>query len=224
MATNTSQDTTEGIQEAVCQAFHPVDGNDSVTVFSFKVPAPIVIQDETATETMTMTETVTDTQTSSSSSLQDPVISTVASSSGAKEAFFHICLDVSGSMAGSGINCAKAAMSKLIDHLEASGVPANRITVYTFQSTCTIRRWGEVPRDREWLESVRAGGGNQKMPFLDVFYLHRPICSAEGPILFFSHRGLFYWNLTPFFLSDKPSLFLSRYQIRKCLQGSDSGR
>lgn len=145
MATNTSQDTTEGTQEAVCQAFHPVDANDSVTVLSFKVPEPIIIQDEAET---------------SSSSLQDPATSTVASL-GAKEAFFHICLDVSGSMAGSGINCAKAAMSKLIDHLEASGVPAHRITVYTFQSACAIRHWGEKGNDRQWLENVRAGGGKQ---------------------------------------------------------------
>ncbi|KAG0038524.1 hypothetical protein BGZ82_011727 [Podila clonocystis] len=162
MATNTSQYTTEGIQEAVCQAFHPVDGNDSVTVLSFKVPAPIIIQDETETETKTETEA----QASSTSSLQHPITSTVADTFGAKEAFFHICLDVSGSMAGSGINCAKAAMSKLIDHLEASGVPAHRITVYTFQSSCTIRRWGEVSNDRKWLESVRAGGGTS---FASVF-------------------------------------------------------
>ncbi|KAG0347481.1 hypothetical protein BG005_000130 [Podila minutissima] len=162
MATNTSQDTTEGIQEAVCQAFHPVDGNDSVTVLSFKVPAPIIIQDET----VNVTEAEAETQPSSSTSLPDPVTSTVAKTFGAKEAFFHICLDVSGSMSGSGLNCAKVAMSKLIDHLEASGVPAHRITVYTFQSTCTIRRWGEVPNDREWLDNVRAGGGTR---FASVF-------------------------------------------------------
>ncbi|KAF9375247.1 hypothetical protein CPC16_000831 [Podila verticillata] len=150
MATNTSQDTTEGTQEAVCQAFHPVDANDSVTVLSFKVPEPIIIQDEAE---------------ASSSSLQDPATSTVASL-GAKEAFFHICLDVSGSMAGSGINCAKAAMSKLIDHLEASGVPAHRITVYTFQSSCAIRHWGEKENDRQWLGNVRAGGGTS---FASVF-------------------------------------------------------
>lgn len=186
MATNTSQDTTEGIQEAVCQAFHPVDGNDSVTVLSFKVPAPIIIQDET----VNVTEAEAETQPSSSTSLPDPVTSTVAKTFGAKEAFFHICLDVSGSMSGSGLNCAKVAMSKLIDHLEASGVPAHRITVYTFQSTCTIRRWGEVPNDREWLDNVRAGGGNQIYPFSMFF-----ICTAQ-----YAQSGVpyFYGSLTLF--------------------------
>ncbi|KAF9414638.1 hypothetical protein BGZ94_000327, partial [Podila epigama] len=130
-----SIDSLPGL-EAVCQAFHPVENDESLSVLSFKVPAAIqppkkdLFEDETPL----------------------PPVKT-------KEAFFHICLDVSGSMAGSGIRCAKIAMGQLIDHLEKSGVPPTRITVYTYQNTCTIRHWGQDPQnDRQWLENARAGG------------------------------------------------------------------
>ncbi|KAF9433250.1 hypothetical protein BGZ76_009693 [Entomortierella beljakovae] len=110
-----------------CQAFHPIDGNDSMTLLSLKVPF---------------------------STENDPQVATEQ-----KQAYFKICLDISGSMAGSGIRCAKMAMKMLIDHLiKTCGVPADMIFVYLYGSDCTVRRLGQ-PDDRNWIEGIKAGGG-----------------------------------------------------------------
>jgi cobalamin biosynthesis protein CobT len=77
-----------------------------------------------------------------------------------KEAYFDICLDVSGSMAGSGIKCARLAMKRLIDHLiKTCGVPPHRITIYLYSTTCRTRRVGGDGADK-WIDNIAASGGN----------------------------------------------------------------
>ncbi|KAF9109988.1 hypothetical protein BGX27_006902 [Mortierella sp. AM989] len=124
---------------ATCEAFHPIEGQDSLTLLSVKVP-PLVVSESEKSEVPILIEK--------------------------KEAFFDICLDTSGSMAGSGIRCAKVAMKRLIDHLiNNCGVPANRITVYLYQSSCTARRLGQA-NDERWIDAISAGGGTS---FASVF-------------------------------------------------------
>ncbi|KAG0006425.1 hypothetical protein BGZ65_008184 [Modicella reniformis] len=111
---------------AICQAFHPVETDDSLTVLSFKVP-PIIEEEQSVIKTPR------------------------------KEAYFDICLDVSGSMAGSGIQCARLAMKRLIDHLiKTCGVPPNRIMVYLFSHQCNVRN---VNGDDKWIDTISANGG-----------------------------------------------------------------
>ncbi|KAF9913067.1 hypothetical protein BX616_010182 [Lobosporangium transversale] len=122
--------------EAICKAFHPLENDDSVTVLSFKVPPPAPLNTEDG-----------DGSAAATAVLQK------------KEAFFDICLDISGSMAGSGIACAKRAMKNLIRHLiENCSVPYSRITVYLFQSDCKVRRL-KSDNDYDWIDSIKAGGG-----------------------------------------------------------------
>ncbi|KAG0286809.1 hypothetical protein BGZ96_009159 [Linnemannia gamsii] len=119
-----------GATGAKAQAFHPLESDPSVTVLSFKVPpAPVITLDEPT-----------------------PVVQQ-------KEAYFHICLDTSGSMAGSGMQCAKEAMKELFSHLVTNcRVPAERISVYLYSMTCTVRRMGQSD-DLAWMDSIKAGGG-----------------------------------------------------------------
>ncbi|KAK3841071.1 MAG: hypothetical protein J3R72DRAFT_158581 [Linnemannia gamsii] len=143
--TNTNDDhaTTGGgtSTTAKAQAFHPLDSDPSVTVLTFKVPpAPIIGVEVTEDE---------DALASSKPIVVAPQ----------KEAFFHICLDTSGSMAGSGINCAKEAMKELFQHLvENCRIPAERISVYLYSMTCTVRQMGQLD-DFVWMDSIKAGGG-----------------------------------------------------------------
>jgi hypothetical protein len=123
-----------GATGAKTQAFHPLESDPSVTVLSFKVPpAPVITLDESIASA--------------------PVIQQ-------KEAYFHICLDTSGSMAGSGIRCAKEAMKELFSHLVTNcKVPAERILVYLYSMTCSVRQMGQA-NDMQWMDSITAGGGN----------------------------------------------------------------
>ncbi|KAF9566848.1 hypothetical protein EC968_003591 [Mortierella alpina] len=118
---------------SVCQAFHPLDSQNSVTVLSITAP-PLVQHDCPAAP------------------LAAPTVH--------KEAYFHICLDTSGSMAGSGLRCAKEAMARLIDHLiNTCGVPASRITVYLFSHVCKIRQLRDEAQDKAWVKTINADGG-----------------------------------------------------------------
>ncbi|KAF9348829.1 hypothetical protein BGX34_002217 [Mortierella sp. NVP85] len=129
--TDNGHDVSTGPLAAVSHAFHPVESDDSVTLLSLKVP---VMADE------------------------EPEAESVDKKP-KKEAYFDICLDVSGSMAGSGIKCARPAMKRLIDHLiKTCGVPASRITVYLFSHKCTVRRVNGDDSDR-WIDSISASGG-----------------------------------------------------------------
>lgn len=118
------------------QAFHPLETDPSVTVLSLTFPpAPIIPKQDESLETATP------------SVLQ-------------KEAFFHICLDTSGSMAGSGINCAKEAMKELFSHLVHNcRIPAERISVYLYSMSCSVRQMGVFEDDLRWMDSIQAGGG-----------------------------------------------------------------
>ncbi|KAF9349786.1 hypothetical protein BGX26_011963, partial [Mortierella sp. AD094] len=130
LADVSSQDVNDIDVAAVCQAFHPIEGEDSLTVLSVKVP-PFVAPDRA--EDFTKVKK--------------------------KEAFFDICLDTSGSMSGSGLRCAKEAMRRLIDHLiKTCGVPPNRITVYLYSHFCVVRRLGQ-PGDEQWINSISTNGG-----------------------------------------------------------------
>ncbi|KAG0207054.1 hypothetical protein BGX28_001597 [Mortierella sp. GBA30] len=114
---------------AVCQAFHPLDNEDSVTVVSITVPPDE--PEDSSTEVKVQ-----------------------------KEAYFHICLDVSGSMAGSGLRCAKEAMARLIDHLISfCGVPSSRIIVYLFSHYCKARQLCNVEEDKQWVKNIQTDGG-----------------------------------------------------------------
>lgn len=120
-----------GATGAKAQAFHPLESDPSITVLSFKVPpAPVITLDE-------------------------PTLAVQQ-----KEAYFHICLDTSGSMAGSGMQCAKEAMKELFLHLVTNcKVPAERISVYLYSMTCSVRQMGRAD-DLQWMNSIQAGGGN----------------------------------------------------------------
>ncbi|KAF9155901.1 hypothetical protein BG015_008150 [Linnemannia schmuckeri] len=133
------------------QAFHPLDSDPSVTVLSLQLPpAPIIEKDESL-------DTVVPTQ--------------------QKEAFFHICLDTSGSMAGSGIQCAKEAMKELFSHLVNNcRIPPERISVYLYSMSCSVRRMGLVD-DLRWMDSIKAGGGTS---FGSVF--EQLIATIKGQI------------------------------------------
>lgn len=123
------------------QAFHPLETEPSVTVLSLTVPpAPIPEKDES--------------------------LETAIPAVQQKEAFFHICLDTSGSMAGSGIKCAKEAMKELFSHLvQNCRVPAERISVYLYSMSCSVRRMGVVEDDLRWMDSIQAGGGKVALFF-----------------------------------------------------------
>ncbi|KAF9924083.1 hypothetical protein FBU30_005896 [Linnemannia zychae] len=126
---------------ATGKAFHPVENDPSVTVFKFTMPPPIV------------KEEVFD--------LSAPLVTVPQ-----KEAFFHICLDISGSMSGSGLKYAKLAMKELFTHLiETCNVDAKRISVYLFESRCTVRQMGK-PDDIAWMDNIRSTGGTS---FANVF-------------------------------------------------------
>lgn len=118
------------------QAFHPLETDPSVTVLSLTFPpAPIIPKQDESLETAT------------------PAVLQ-------KEAFFHICLDTSGSMAGSGINCAKEAMKELFSHLVHNcRIPAERISVYLYSMSCSVRQMGVFEDDLRWMDSIQAGGG-----------------------------------------------------------------
>ncbi|KAF9910959.1 hypothetical protein EC991_005134 [Linnemannia zychae] len=157
--TNTNTNDDHGVTTGVtakAQAFHPLDSDPSVTVLTFKLPpAPII-------EVLDSDDT---------SSLAPAAVALQ------KEAFFHICLDVSGSMAGSGIKCAKEAMKELFQHLvENCRIPAERISVYLYSMTCTVRQMGRVD-DVAWMDSIKAGGGTS---FGSVF--ERLITTIQGQI------------------------------------------
>ncbi|KAF9920912.1 hypothetical protein FBU30_009122 [Linnemannia zychae] len=133
IAITTSNNSNDSLLDtAIGQAFHPLESDSSVTVLSFKVPpAPIPEQDEWDAKVVVPQ----------------------------KEAFFHICLDTSGSMSGSGIRCAKEAMKELLAHLiNNCKVPAERISVYLYSMQCTVRQMGQVD-DNVWIDSIKAGGG-----------------------------------------------------------------
>ncbi|KAF9958379.1 hypothetical protein BGZ72_000445 [Mortierella alpina] len=118
---------------SVCQAFHPLDNLNSVTVLSIKAPAPV---------------------------LEDCPDAVLPTAKVQKEAYFHICLDTSGSMAGSGLRCAKEAMARLIDHLISTcGVPSSRITVYLFSHVCKVRQLYDKAEDEAWVRSIKTDGG-----------------------------------------------------------------
>ncbi|KAI1299818.1 hypothetical protein EDD11_006371 [Mortierella claussenii] len=141
----TSQDLNSELPwvPAICQAFHPLDNQESITVLSLKVPPATVLINDLGVKKLPESVMVK------------------------KEAFFDICLDVSGSMAGSGMRCAKEAMKRLIDHLiNSCEVPANRITLYLFNSGCAVRRLGDKKSDDQFIENIQAGGGTN---FASVF-------------------------------------------------------
>ncbi|KAI8601872.1 hypothetical protein EDD21DRAFT_373380 [Dissophora ornata] len=126
-------ETSTTTEVAICRAFHPLENQDSVTVLSLQVP-PLQVPEVSGDGERIPVEPK-------------------------KEAYFDICLDVSGSMAGAGINCAKIAMKRLIDHLiNTCGVPPIRITVYLFSHRCDVRRLGD-DSDERWINSISAGGG-----------------------------------------------------------------
>lgn len=134
LSSSSTQDTKDAISTTPtvgeCQAFHPVETDDSVTLLAFKAPVIAREKDESSVN-------------------KKPK----------KEAYFDICLDVSGSMSGSGIKCARLAMKRLIDHLiKTCGVPAYRITVYLFSHICTVRRVGSDGADK-WINTISASGG-----------------------------------------------------------------
>lgn len=130
------------------QAFHPLETDPSVTVLSLTVPpAPIIPEKDESLETA------------------KPAVQQ-------KEAFFHICLDTSGSMAGSGIQCAKVAMKELFSHLvQNCRVPAERISVYLYSMTCSVRQMGVVENDLRWMDSIKAGGGTVVLVFFCRLWL-----------------------------------------------------
>ncbi|KAG0277789.1 hypothetical protein BGZ95_005338 [Linnemannia exigua] len=165
--TNDDHVTTGGgtTAAAKAQAFHPLDSDPSVTVLTFKVPpAPIIDVGTTEDEDALVSS--------------KPIV--VAPQ---KEAFFHICLDTSGSMAGSGINCAKEAMKELFQHLvENCHIPAERISVYLYSMACTVRQMGQVD-DFVWMDSIKAGGGTS---FGSVF--ERLIATIKGQIEQVNHN------------------------------------
>ncbi|KAF9182637.1 hypothetical protein BGZ51_004523 [Haplosporangium sp. Z 767] len=118
---------------AACQAFHPQENQDSVTVLTLQVP-PLVEVTGDGTSTTRVKEQ--------------------------KEAFFNICLDTSGSMSGAAIQCAKEAMQRLITHLiHNCAVPPSRITIYLYSTVCYVRQLGDEEADKRWLRSVNASGG-----------------------------------------------------------------
>ncbi|KAH7027037.1 hypothetical protein BKA57DRAFT_511641 [Linnemannia elongata] len=136
------------------QAFHPLETDPSVTVLSLTFPpAPIIPKEDESLETAT------------------PAVLQ-------KEAFFHICLDTSGSMAGSGIKCAKEAMKELFSHLVHNcRIPAERISVYLYSMTCSVRQMGVFEDDLRWMDSIQAGGGTS---FGSVF--EQLIATIKGQI------------------------------------------
>ncbi|KAF9929535.1 hypothetical protein BGZ67_006270 [Mortierella alpina] len=128
-----SATSLEAEGDSLCQAFHPLDNQNSVTVLSIKAP-PLVLEDSPA------------------ALLAAPRVQ--------KEAYFHICLDTSGSMAGSGLYCAREAMARLIDHLiNTCGVPSSRITVYLFSHVCKVRQLQDEAQDKAWVKTINADGG-----------------------------------------------------------------
>ncbi|KAG0043585.1 hypothetical protein BGZ83_011250 [Gryganskiella cystojenkinii] len=149
----------ESLSETIvgqCQAFHPLENDKTVTVLTLQLPpAPLPVE-EVAPVQEEQSATTIDGESSTSTSnniLLKPIVRLT------KEAFFHICLDVSGSMAGSAIKCAKEAMKRLVDHLiKNCSVPADRITVYLFSQMCKVRQLGGI-NDEGWMESITAGGG-----------------------------------------------------------------
>ncbi|KAG0338949.1 hypothetical protein BG004_006993 [Podila humilis] len=199
-----SQEGESLVQEAICQAFHPVADNDTVTVLTFKVPEPIILADEPTTAT---TETVEHGSLQPDNNNTHPGARVEVSG---KEAFFHICLDISGSMAGSGINCAKVAMKQLIDHLEASGVSGHRITVHVFNSSCTSRRWGERDDDHGWLSNLRAGGGTK---FESVFRSVIDVARQQRQDI--AGREKVEMDLSLFFFTDGMTGDISAQQVTK---------
>ncbi|KAF9088786.1 hypothetical protein BGX23_007118 [Mortierella sp. AD031] len=153
---NETTAATTTVTAAIGHAFHPLETDPSITVLSFKVPPPLPI------------------------AIQEPEDETVATPAVVveqKEAFFHICLDISGSMAGSGIRCAKEAMKELFEHLVVNcQVPPERISVYLYSMTCSVRQMGQVD-DVTWMDSIKAGGGTS---FGSVF--ERLIDTIKGQI------------------------------------------
>lgn len=139
-ASDTGHTVSTAPTTGVCHAFHPVDADDSVTVLSLTVPTIVEEKKEV------------------SAFNNQPKKK--------KEAYFDICLDVSGSMAGSGIKCARLAMKRLINHLiKTCGVPPHRITIYLYSTTCRTRRVGGDGADK-WIENIAASGGTS---FTSVF-------------------------------------------------------
>nr|CAG8583457.1 5211_t:CDS:10 [Entrophospora candida] len=91
-----------------------------------------------------------------------------------RELELFICLDVSGSMAGSGITQAKQAILHLIESLIAhNSIEEKDITCMFFQSTCDVKRFVDDPnllwdngKIKEYFNTINAYGGTN---FISVF-------------------------------------------------------
>ncbi|CAO3571590.1 unnamed protein product [Mortierella alpina] len=155
--------------DSLCQAFHPLDNQNSVTVLSIKAP-PLVLED-------------------CPSALAAPTVQ--------KEAYFHICLDISGSMAGAALHCAKQAMARLIDHLiNTCGVPSSRITVYLFSHFCKVRQLHDEAQDKAWVETINVDGGTSFACVFNELVTNTQKQIREGEQL---HADI---NTTLFFFTD----------------------
>ncbi|CAG8478363.1 9300_t:CDS:2 [Cetraspora pellucida] len=105
-----------------------------------------------------------------------------------------ICLDISGSMAGSGLTQAKKAILYLLDSLFAGGVLSEKdVTCFFYQSSCEVVSFANNPNLRwenggiqEYFDRVNSYGGTSFVSVFDSIIENVKTIDKDVAIIFFT--------------------------------------
>ncbi|CAG8479656.1 4808_t:CDS:2 [Racocetra persica] len=105
-----------------------------------------------------------------------------------------ICLDISGSMAGSGLTQAKKAILYLLDSLFTGGILSEKdVTCFFYQSSCEVVRFADSPNLRwnnggikEYFDRVHSYGGTSFVSVFDSIIKEVKIIDKDVAIIFFT--------------------------------------
>ncbi|CAG8494496.1 17100_t:CDS:2 [Dentiscutata heterogama] len=111
-----------------------------------------------------------------------------------RELSLFICLDISGSMSGSGISQAKKAILHLLESLFTGGVLSeSEVTCFFYQSTCEVVRFADNPNLRwksggiqEYFEHVTSYGGTSFVSVFDSIIENVKTIDKDVAIIFFT--------------------------------------
>ncbi|CAG8634784.1 28676_t:CDS:2, partial [Dentiscutata erythropus] len=111
-----------------------------------------------------------------------------------RELSLFICLDISGSMAGSGISQAKKAILHLLESLFTGGVISeSAVTCFFYQSNCEVVRFADNPNLRwesggiqEYFERVTSYGGTSFVSVFDSIIENVKTIDRDVAIIFFT--------------------------------------
>ncbi|PKK71641.1 hypothetical protein RhiirC2_744260 [Rhizophagus irregularis] len=111
-----------------------------------------------------------------------------------RELKLYIILDISGSMAGSGLTQAKASILKLMEGLFESHVLAEKdITCFFFQSTCEVKKFADDPNllwsngsIKKYFDDINSYGGTDFNPVFESIIKEVKGIDSDLAIIFFT--------------------------------------